>query len=710
MSAVVSWTFTCSGTTQSLAAWGIDAATLDFRSRADDVLSLHLGGTSATDEPVFAYGATGTLTRIVTDGGTVTPTIWFTGTCTTLHRSSNAQAEGQQYQFSGPWWRLARQPFMVNWKCWRAGLIQNTPMPDLLLNVDLLGAPVGTRAQIGAVIDWAVACGIAVQNPGTLDYPSLIICIDEARDLFCADVIERQLRWAPDAVTWFDYSTTPPTFRCLRRDALAPVTLALFDLTNHESIEITRRDDLTITEAYLVYKRIDNIDDTPTLKQFLDIYPGGSTGTSARPLVASVDLPGYSSSTAQFTVTSASLPATSGTESARIAWWKLKEPLFKSAYLKSDTLHIDSAVLTAEDGTVITSSLSTYPYELLDGQIPNGMYFGGAAAEVIEATVKATATYELYLDTAQNQLSEQRRKEISCRVKLTNVPTGDYRVLQSSSTGEDMPSGLAAALYTGLGTAQYEGSVSFVSSEVAGLVRVGNTLNLSGGRTEWASMAATVQSVREDIVQGRTTVQFGPTPRFSLSDFLDLLRATRSRRVWTNPDLRNTGQPGARDSVTLGKTLPRENTTAGMGAYAVHTTAGEVDESGNRVQIQAHAGDSKLKMSRIGSAGADVSGKGKIVLDLADTVKADETEKEVKIREKGSGLVMCSDDFTAGGFAFDEWVNTRTYAAGECVSWSTFGPTMGMYQATLDGRTGATPPWEGVGWKKFPNGSGPWIG
>ena len=707
MSAVISWTLTCGGVTQSLAAWGISAATLEFRSRDADMLSLRIDGAAADAAALFAYGATGSLTRIVTDGEEVTSTTWFTGTCITLQRSSAAQSEAHDYQFAGPWWRLNRQPFMVDWKCWRSGSIQTTPLPDLLLNVDLYGVPVGTRAQIGAVIDWAATCGVPVQNPGTLDYPSLIIAIDEARDLFCSDVIERQLRWAPDAVTWFDYSTSPPTFRCLRRADLTPVTLALWDLASHESVAITRRDDLTVSEAYLVYKRIDNIDDTPTLRQYVDAYPPGGTGQSARPLVASIDLQGYSSSTAKFTVTSALLPATSGTEADRIAWWKLKEPLFNSTYLKTSSLHITSAVLVDESGTVITGSLSTYPYELLDGQIPNGMTFSGTAAAVQEATVKAVATYELYLDASHHQISQKRTKELSCRVKLTNVPSGDYSVLQSSSTGEDMPTGLAAALYGSLGVAQFEGSVSFVQSDLSGLVRVGNVLNLSGGRSEWATMAATIQSVREDLVEGRTTVSFGPSPKFGLQDFLELLRATRSRRVWTNPDLRNTGKPGARDSATLGKTLPRENTTAAHGDFAVHTVAGPV-ESGNRVQIQQDGETKQIVLQVINAAGTSVSGKGKIALALADTVKGDSTEKEVRIREVGGGLVMCSDDFLPLVFA-GNYNASLTYSAGSLVLVSDYGPNQGAYVATLSGRTGAYPPWEGNGWAKFPVATG-WLG
>lgn len=709
-----SWTLTVGAVTKSLAAWGVSSATLEFRSRDADTLTLRLDGTLADANPVFAYGAEATLTKHVTDDEaeppTTTDTTWFVGTCTTLHRSSAPSEESHEYQFAGPWWRLGRQVFMQDWQMYRGGSIQNTPMPDLLLNIDEAGLPLSTQDQIAAVITWAASCGISVQNPDPLDYPLLIICVDEARDLFCTDVIQRELRWAPDAVTWFDYTTTPPTFRCLQRPSLSSVSLALWDLENHESIQITRRDDLTITEAYLVYSRRDNVDDTPTNALFVDIYPPASTGQSARPLVASIDLEGYSSSSAKFHVESATLPATSGTEATRIAWWQLKEPLFSSPKVKSTTLHITSATLYDESGNDITSSLATWPYELIDGQIPVGMTFSGNPAAVMTATVKAVATYSLYLDDAQKQLSEVRRKELSCRVKLTNVPTGDYKVMQTSTAGEDPPSGLASALYTSLGTAQFEGSVVYTQDEVTGLVRPGNKLNLTGGRAEWATMDAAVQSVREDIVTGRTTVNFGPAPKFSLQDFLELLRATRARRVWTNPEVRVTGTAGNRDSVALGKTLPRENTTSGLGGYNVHTVAGEPDGSSQRVQIQAHATDSHLTISRIDADADPVSGKGKIVLALADCIKADETEKEVRIREKGGGLVMCSPDFTPGGSNIPvEYDSTATYDRGAEVGISDPGPHAGSYVCLVDGTTSTNPPWEGGSWYRRPIGFGPYY-
>ncbi len=37
--------------------------------------------------------------------------------------------------------------------------------------------------------------------------PALDVPIDEVRDITCAEVIHKMLRWSPDAVCWFDYTT-----------------------------------------------------------------------------------------------------------------------------------------------------------------------------------------------------------------------------------------------------------------------------------------------------------------------------------------------------------------------------------------------------------------------------------------------------------------------------------------------------------------------
>lgn len=86
----------------------------------------------------------------------------------------------------------------------------------------------------------------------------------------------------------------------------------------------------------------------------------------------------------------------------------------------------------------------------------------------------------------------------------------------------------------------------------------------------------------------------------------------------------------------------------------------------------------------------------------------DTTNKLLRIRQ-----YLRADVVTVGGSSGmnfrGEWSDAETYDQGDVVIYSTSGPGMGCYVATADGRDDATPPWEGDGWAKLPNGMGPWL-
>lgn len=699
----VAWTIKINGgAAQSLAALGISGVSITFRSLAEDTMRLTLGGTAADAAPVFAYGATVQLFR---DG-----TQYFAGTCVTLHRASAATTEAHEYLIAGPWWQLARQPYMVEWQQYTG----ETPsvgainLPDVLLNIDKNGAAVQTDAQIADAITWAAGCGVNVQN-GT-GYPQMSVFVEEVRDVMCADVITRQCRFTPDAVSWFDYSTTPPTFYLARGGDLATIALPVWDLENHESLQLTRRDDLAISEVCLYFKRTDVIDGVPCGRLWTDFYTTRDTtgankpiGKGPRPLVGTVDLQGYNTSYAYATVTGLACDAQSGTEATRIAWWKVKEPLFSSDYLKQDTLHIASATVTDANGNAV--NLATYPYEVLD-TVPAWVKVGGSPAVTIEATIRASAEFQLYFDTSHSQLYQTaQRKEYAVRVKLTNCPPGSYSTVESVQAGEEAPSGMAQSLFNALSTAQYEGRVAYVETELTGITRPSFTLALSGGRAEWETMAALVQSVTEDLVSGRTEIEFGPMPKFSLDSLMELYRATRNRRQWTNPALRQTGSlPSA--GVDLTGAAPRENTTAAPTAASV-ASAVAAATGGQATRVQSDAGNSRFRIEKIGTDGNPVSGHARVDVALADLT--DGGDNQVKLRARASGFVLCTEAFNPSGLHYaGEWVADTAYSAGSIVTISA-GTNIGTY-ITVEGAWIDDLPWAGDPWAQLPSfGNGYWV-
>jgi hypothetical protein len=91
---------------------------------------------------------------------------------------------------------------------------------------------------------------------------------------------------------------------------------------------------------------------------------------------------------------------------------------------------------------------------------------------------------------------------------------------------------------------------------------MGQVLNVTAGRTEWATMRALVQTVDDDVDNGRSVIQVGPATHLGAGDLVELLRANRGRRLVIDNSARFSGidanaQDGALGNVTANNyTLP----------------------------------------------------------------------------------------------------------------------------------------------------------
>jgi hypothetical protein len=238
------WTISYNGTEKPLADWGFINVTRSLRSQGLDMLSFKADG-SLADAPVLftPFGPSLTLYRNRTQLGNGSFTggmPWFAGIVTQIPRAGSPAAEAMQYKVAGPWWYLENLVFQQPFNAFAGYTIPNDPTSPplfvasesdthLFLNLAPVNAPtitgkINTGQQILEALNWALKPFItaAVTPPfqiGTVT-PALDVPIDEARDITCAEVIHKMLRWSPDAVTWFDYTTSPPTFNCKRRSEL----------------------------------------------------------------------------------------------------------------------------------------------------------------------------------------------------------------------------------------------------------------------------------------------------------------------------------------------------------------------------------------------------------------------------------------------------------------------------------------------------------
>jgi hypothetical protein len=242
------WTIEYNGTEQTVADWGLAQLTLNRLSQGTDLLTFRADGAAADAAPVFPFKSTIILRRDRTQesgglwsGGTQ----WFIGLIIQVPRNGASEAEGMNYKVAGPWWYLDSLLFQQEYQQFNGWKVPGDPTSDptfidsetdthLFLNLAPLNTitpngKITSGQQIAEALNWVRKPFVdAGQTPplqvGTIT-PNLDVPIDEVRDITCAEVIHKMLRWTPDAVTWFDYSTTPPTFNCKRRSELNAVTL-----------------------------------------------------------------------------------------------------------------------------------------------------------------------------------------------------------------------------------------------------------------------------------------------------------------------------------------------------------------------------------------------------------------------------------------------------------------------------------------------------
>jgi hypothetical protein len=76
---------------------------------------------------------------------------------------------------------------------------------------------------------------------------------------------------------------------------------------------------------------------------------------------------------------------------------------------------------------------------------------------------------------------------------------------------------------------KFSGAVTTVGAELPAVMGYGQMLNLTGGVTAWATMAAPIHAVSWELETCEVTRRFGPNPALAVGDFLDFLRLLNKR-------------------------------------------------------------------------------------------------------------------------------------------------------------------------------------
>lgn len=588
-------TLTYLGTEKTLADWGLAMEGCELRlvNLEQDTWKVGVPAAKCTDDPVFPFEAIVVL-RSGRTSATGRPNsfkdglIEFQGKRLLHVVDGRPNFEGVYYTFAGPWYDIQNCPYQ-QLSTWYLGEDQTTNNPktgpdlssDVLLFFKLVNGLftwITSKIQIldtlQHVLDQYALQKMPAPFQVTLENIDVNVPLPlyPMQDVKCAEVLEYCLRPSPDARLWFDYSTEPPTAHITSRANCQPVTFQVADGVSHESLRIIPRYDLQARSVIIFFKQTNTVDNKSWLQKTKQKYgPHGEDSAldpdgGLRVVVQTVDIAGFSQTNVYgelncLTVTN------------DLAFWSVVVPELASTQVRKFAVLGDLTILD-ENGSPV--NLAAYPRALMDGSsicswmtLQDGTPIAGK-----RVTITADVSYDLYDTDATggdrnatngNRLESFPKKRLSWRGTLTNGVTGYYSAVAEAEAAAPILTGLAKLIYQSLEQLQYEGDVAIVTRDISGGIHMGNTLNLSNGRPEWATMNAQVQSINKDFGSGRVTVTIGPARFLSAGDLTQIFLINRQRRVYTNPSVKATGEsPAASSSVSLGKNQARENTNTGL--------------------------------------------------------------------------------------------------------------------------------------------------
>lgn len=553
----VSWTLEydngVSTEEKSLEAWGIKAPTISLLSQDIDRLTFTVSVEDMFEDPPFDFETTVTLKR---DGVT-----WFVGVVQQPDAIGTDQEEILRYEALGPWYWLEHRQHKQGWKTWDPDVeaIVTKEKSHVFLGLDIDGNQITVSAVIQEVLDRLISLGVPIAYDSG-DFPTVQTPVMEFNEVTAADAIRNILKFTPDAVLWWDYSTTPnPTLHIARRADLDAVSLPVTSSPQQlEDIQIRSRKDLQRTEVVINYGKLNSVNGTTFNTVETDKYPPAATGNAHRGVNLNIELAGSSVTFVSAKVETSVINADHATEAIRKAWWQARIPWLQASEIDSFNV-----------ATVVRSS--ALPREALASGAPIAAWMQDGVGSDIQAeleTITAVVTF-----TKTDGTSGTR--EISHQLTATDATSKTYSTLAESTPEEPTPVGLAEAFYDAVNELHFDGEFTFLEDEVTGLAGVGKVLNLTGGRAEWTTMRAMIFQVDYDLEAGQTKLHIGPQPHLGIPDLVQLLRATHTRLTWTNHRARSTGISGTVSEVQLPATQPTENDIAGVDKFKRMKVVGE---------------------------------------------------------------------------------------------------------------------------------------
>lgn len=234
------------GSPQPLANFSIEKASRILRSFDADEFTFVCDRGDVLDPAAFVYGdqidlyddISGTNVRI------------FSGKVRKIKTTGNAKSEYDEVTCFNLWWELDHLVYLQYRMNASGDLVTLQPVlgPQIVFGQEIdippnpiQVYPINLSTQMANVLSWAKNY---ITLNFSIDFVYGIIAITEANGISCGAAMRMGSQWVPDAYTYWDYTTTPPTLHANRSSAASPTTLDLKAGTLVESFELRTLTDL----------------------------------------------------------------------------------------------------------------------------------------------------------------------------------------------------------------------------------------------------------------------------------------------------------------------------------------------------------------------------------------------------------------------------------------------------------------------------------
>lgn len=577
----------------------------------------------------------------------------FRGTVATrVERKGRGTDRVEDVTVEGPWGLMARLVFRQEWKVTGSGGTVGESCSHLILNQSPLGALQDMTAQVQEIAEYASdnGCGFSYSE-NNIDAGDTQLPPDEARDITCAAAIMRTLRFFPQTVCRFDYSTSTPALHVSIPPtnpsaagylATIPKTQRSYTRTSHPVVGVD-----IATEGFDLVTGNNSVDST--LRKFTHQTAGVTNSIDT--LHIFMPLAKGSSSTSWEKLEVETLEASEGVYTSINFWIRNHPALAGMTYQQGNTNGI------SEFGPITPNPLPISNGHLTDTTVGDLKRFG-LQAQAVRLTCPVTITTP----------EKVEKQVLTLDYVCTNATTRTYtRQTGSSSTaGETLPSGLAAAIL-----AQRGGDL--MSEEVT--IRLGDSFPTLGDAdvvTENnVSQVLYLQSFEVDCYDLTAQLHFGRPAFLSPEDMRDLLLGFRQRGFASN--VPNRGEPDADDNMEdAGGVQPLKSSSIVVSSIEKSTVKGS-GNAGNKITLDTTSSKAAIKIEKTSSGtvnldSADVgSGKEAKFRDLKYT-DSNGTEQTIKVLATeaatippgGSSSSTTEDVITGLSFAFDSRTHQLT--------------------------------------------------